>query len=655
MANHQEVNLQAVVSDKLLLVPDYQRPYAWGQGQLDDLWEDLDVLGPHGRHYTGTLVLLPQIVPPVRAAFGQTLKPTDVVDGQQRLTTCLILVDRIRRAFELLATKGVDDAAETGGHIRETYGLVKVQGAQRPRLQLGKDFNQFWVDSVLADHQSSLSRPTAGHERIQAAADYFDRKIATLLGESDDHAAYERLQDLLTRVTDGLKFLVYDVDSSAEVGVIFETLNGRGKPLSELEKIKNYLLFIVRSLAGDRADELTSLINTEWAGIFTDLAGLGIDEDRLLRAHWLATQNPDARTWSGAQAVKSLFSRRKYVRDADRLASASTDNGLTDPDGAAIETYVRSLRLCALFTKETWDPSAAFTGFASHHNDARSRSAALRRSRNVANFQPLLFASRLAHPHDGAAYVSLVQASETYAARVYTIAQKRSNAGQNRLYGIAHRVGSGELAVNDAVREIDELAWSYANDEQVRTSLAITEKWYNRPGHKYFLYEYELFLLPKGALEPNYTDFVGTKYNQTTEHILPQNPDWARDDWSTFVTLSEHAFLQHSLANLVLTFDNSSYSNKGFAAKKGQFGQAGPSYSTSSLRQEQEIATYATWFRADMERRLDKLRNFALQRWPVQPPTLAAATAVDQLADANEPMDDDGDPDGDTIAERGTT
>ncbi len=44
MPSTQEVRLQQVVSDRLLIIPDYQRPYAWRGKQLEDLWEDLDLL-----------------------------------------------------------------------------------------------------------------------------------------------------------------------------------------------------------------------------------------------------------------------------------------------------------------------------------------------------------------------------------------------------------------------------------------------------------------------------------------------------------------------------------------------------------------------------------------------------------------------------------
>ena len=57
MPSTQEVRLPAVMNERLLEIPDYQRPYAWRRKQLNDLWEDLDLLGRSGSHYAGTLVL----------------------------------------------------------------------------------------------------------------------------------------------------------------------------------------------------------------------------------------------------------------------------------------------------------------------------------------------------------------------------------------------------------------------------------------------------------------------------------------------------------------------------------------------------------------------------------------------------------------------
>ncbi|MBA2694963.1 MAG: DUF262 domain-containing protein, partial [Actinobacteria bacterium] len=87
MANQQEMTLQSIAGERLFEVPDYQRPYAWETKQLQDLWDDLDLMSL-GRHYAGTLVLRQHEGEPLLTSSGTSLTVSDVVDGQQRLTTC---------------------------------------------------------------------------------------------------------------------------------------------------------------------------------------------------------------------------------------------------------------------------------------------------------------------------------------------------------------------------------------------------------------------------------------------------------------------------------------------------------------------------------------------------------------------------------------
>src|SRR5688500_4365571 len=128
MPQTQEVSLPQVVGQRLLVIADYQRPYAWDTKQLEDLWEDLDLLGPVGRHYAGTLVLRDLVnedgSPTVSMSDdGGTLRHSEVVDGQQRMTTCMLLLDRVRRRLAELESSGVTQAGPVVRGIRNTYGL----------------------------------------------------------------------------------------------------------------------------------------------------------------------------------------------------------------------------------------------------------------------------------------------------------------------------------------------------------------------------------------------------------------------------------------------------------------------------------------------------------------------------------------------------
>ncbi|NHA66849.1 DUF262 domain-containing protein [Phycicoccus flavus] len=633
MAAKDAVTLASVLGERLLLVPDYQRPYAWQQRQLEELWQDLDLMGDQTRHYAGTLVLRDRDRQHMTTS-GATLLESEVVDGQQRLTTCLLLLDRIRRAFAELESDKNPAARETVAHITSTYGMVTIGGVRQPRLHLGDMLHDFWTQTVLGDQPHHQGRLTDTQQRLQDAARYFDAQIQQLVSGLNSDESLVQLRRLLSRVTNGLRFLVYDVDSSSDAGVIFETLNGRGRDLTELDKIKNYLLFLANTLPSAMAEHLSQRVNVAWSDIYGHLAGTPANEDLLLRAHWLTTVSPDVRTWKGATSLKQHFAREKYVPDASRLVTVSTAPSDADDRHQTlmecVESYVDTLRLCAMFTREMAEPSTAFKSFGSYAPRVQSRTAALLRSGVVANFRPLLFAARLSHPDDGDLYLRLTDMCERYSARVFTISRYRTNAGQARLFRRAHDLIAG-VPGDDVLARLEAMIWEYADDDRVRRNLDASENWYGRDGHKYFLYEYELSKARREDDVAAFEKFTGSNTGRTTEHIAPQNPDWESDDWSV-LSKEDHAKLKHSIGNLVLTYDNSSYSNKSFAAKKGTRGQgAPPCYADSTLAQESELVKYDNWTAESILDRGQHLTEWALTRWAITPPSSPTDVDDDDL------------------------
>nr|WP_246313822.1 DUF262 domain-containing protein [Janibacter alkaliphilus] len=637
--------MNKVLAGKLFFIPDYQRPYAWEGQQLAELWEDLDLMGPAQHHYAGTLVLMRRPEDASTTSRGELLEPFDVVDGQQRLTTCFILLDRIRRRFEMLSDLD-EDAVDKAADLRHTFGLLKVRKQSRPRLSLGSGLNDLWASQILMDDKISTGEYTDAEYRLLHAAQFFDARLDELL-DGDGQPNLARLEDLLGRVRSGLRFLVYEVASSSEIGVIFETLNARGRPLSELEKIKNYLLFLIRHVKDGRQEALASLINTTWGRVFSNLSGSRIAGDDLARIHWLITQNPDSRSWHGSSSVKTLFSRSKFVPSSARLANSVDATSvamaeLHDELAEGVEKYVKTLGLAAGYLGEIQDAHPTLPDLTSHSSEVSNALAAFRRAGYPANFRPLIVAALMARPHDGEFLENLVRACEAYAARVFIIAQRRADAGRTQLHRMAFNLWTGVSTPTEILNQVAALTRTYANDDQVRAGLAVEERWYPRAGHKYFLYEYELKLTKGRSAVPAFETFTG-KGNEakTTEHILPQHPDWESSDWRQF-TEEEHAALRHSLGNLVLTYDNSSYGRKAFAAKRGSPTETqSPCYARAPLAQEREVAVFADWTPSTISQRQKKLVEFALERWHVPPAAPDVIVAVEDLEDEIDSEEDE--------------
>lgn len=606
-----------VLVPRLLRIPDYQRGYAWEREHVQDFLDDLRLLEPGHRHYTGTVVLLNGTQPVVDDNL-QALLPADVVDGQQRLTTVGLLLNEIRRAFSLAGRKQAADG------LRRQFLMTTKNGAPLLKLQVQSDAREVWT-ALVEDQVVALPQTLSGRRLLDAALNVRAHVEALVASEGVDAA--HRLGE---KVMTSLHFTLYELDGQAEVGVVFETLNDRGKQLTELEKVKNYLLFLAARLDAGLRRALAERINDAWSDIYHHLlevaAVSSAGEDQFLRAHWLAAVDPVPTRWRGTKSVKERFDRERYVDAADLLVRE-------------VGGYVDSLRRSAKAFADSLRPDVqAFAAFDNFASDARAIHAQLSRAGTVAVFQPLMIAMREAQPSDGRSYVDNLDLCLRFAVRTYLIGGYRADAAQTRLYRLANEVFIGKRSSDGLSEGLRQLVADYAWDDYVRQQmLDVESNWYRWGGLRYFLYEYELSLLKGAAPEVDFTHFTAkAKREKTVEHILPQAA--TSKYWRSRFSKADRDRLTHVLGNLVLTLDNSAYSNKDFPEKRGGAGPAEPvraCYAQASLRQEQELARVQDWDPEAILARQARFAEWALERWAVQPPESQAETP-DEIDEADQ-------------------
>jgi len=243
----QLLTLPTIFENRLFTIPDYQRGYAWDKKQVEELLKDIDHLMNDGvalRHYTGTLVL--------SRPEGVSEGEFHVVDGQQRLTT---LVTLMRMLSEHLPA--ADRSEFNSRYLRR--GDV---GSDRAVLHLNSDTRLFFERVVLGDgNTNSTPARLEAHERLLESR----KIIGKWLTERLESVA---VSDIRNTIEAELGFLVYTPKEDAETGIMFEVINNRGKPLSELEKVKNYLIYCCVKLS---ATTLRNSIDADWSGILRHL------------------------------------------------------------------------------------------------------------------------------------------------------------------------------------------------------------------------------------------------------------------------------------------------------------------------------------------------------------------------------------------------
>lgn len=603
------VTIEQIFAERLLVVPDYQRGYAWEHRQLREFIEDLELLSSEKDHYTGTVILHPQNGPRPRDAAGKSYAITHVVDGQQRMTTIVLLLNAIRR--ELLEL-GHTELAE--GISRSYVATPRSDGRPMYKLTLNRDTHDYFTGSVLADEPGVDPPGIQSQVRLSEADQYFANYLEDQRNGRDDYEAW--LFEWFNKVTNQLKLTLYNVSEQSDVGVIFETMNDRGKELTDLEKVKNFLLYAASRLELG-GEELAAAVNSAWTDILENMMRAHLTasaaENQFLRVHWLMSYDPQARNWLGSKSVKDRFQLKRYQGEHDRLRGELYD-------------YCESLRSTSRVYCEVVEPRHHDAFGNLRDNAVRSEvmewSDKLRRTRQLANFLPLLIATRLRFPEDGQAYLQVLQLCERFAFRVYLLQRSPAHSGQTQLYRVANRLYRGASRLEEAVDKTRGLALSYSRRFDAEFDLENERSWYQWAGIKYFLYEYEDFLSRDRAPRLSWDELDQRDKAKSIEHILPQNPD--DPYWLDRFNEEEREHHVHDLGNLVLTQDNSSYGRKSFPDKRGIQGLATPNgrpapcYANSTLIQENQLTGYDDWTTEEILRRRSELVAWALVRWHVE-------------------------------------
>lgn len=622
-------NFETIFRQRMFRIPDYQRGYAWETRHLNDLLEDLELLPPGRTHYTGTLVVRPVTETKLRDENGHTYEIFDVIDGQQRLTTIVIFLDALHDEFERLGKKELADG------LRKTYlSILDRNGRPQTKLTLNQDSQDYFYNDVLGFSKTVEGPLTRSHKNLLEAHQRVEEYLASNR-EKYGEGYGDWLFELFVKITEGLTVLLYEVENEMDAGVIFETMNDRGKELTDLEKIKNHFLYIASKLELEDAHDLNTRINQTWKTIFEELMVSGLSDDenesQLLRTHWLMTFDPIPHNWKRYKTVKEHFSLKQYQNKHKLL--------LKD-----LIVYLEGLKNTVSVYCDIHTPTRAGAFGDVMDKDIRSQiltySEKLVRLGSRATFIPLLCAVRLNSTDNGITYLKVLKLCELFDFRVYQLMRARSQTGQSTFFILANKFSKNPSPAQ-LISSITRTTLEYcSNASFLERFNRETEDWYHWYGLKYFLYEYELFLAEK-AHEPvhmHWEDLWDTK-RDTLEHILPQTPTNAWKE--AFPDEDLRKRWTHDIGNLTLTYDNSSLQNKAFIEKRGQPSQ--PScYSSSSFFTERQLTSCSQWTENEIIERRERIKNWALTRWEIDESVMLPEEKIDDFLEHVRKLAEDG-------------
>jgi hypothetical protein len=635
-------SINEIFSDRILRIPSYQRGYSWGndkvigefnveeirniKGQLMDLWGDIVNIPENKWHYTGLLTLV-EAEGSTYSWLPKEYKQFSIVDGQQRITSILILISvLIEEANTLSVRLGEVDA--------KSQYLYKNKGDLNAYV-FGYDKDNP-SDKYFRKHILGLnkveddSRESVYTENLKKAKVFFKFMVRRYLDDSSNQK--ERLQYLFGRVTEGLKLNEYVLPKDLDENVVFETMNNRGKPLSELEKLKNRLMYLCQKFdwEGEEKDfveankvDLSKTINTAWTTIYQSLGDSKdspLDDDDFIKNHWIAYFGKYSRAKANAHATylfNEFFTLQKVI---DRTLTADS-----------VRSYVASLQECSVVWNNIHHPNS----FGDSESSSKQATLGLHRAGFRASFRPLVLAAFNQKDKDEVS--KLINILVKYAFKIFHISNKQSNTGDSKLYRLASKVYHSEVTLGAACEEVNGYIKEYYDFNKFKIKIDDLFDsneglgFYGWSGLHYFLYEYDQDLRKKNVTSTqssalNWDDFNG---KNTIEHIYPQSAaknyeefgegeespkrlneyNKLQDDWSAFKNYSDdqRKRLCNSLGNLlaISRSDNASFSNDKFEYKIDQKKKAddqenkGDDYKNRGYRYDsisaQIVATSQDW------------------------------------------------------------
>lgn len=616
----QLVSLLDFFNKKLLRIPDYQRGYAWGEKQLVDFWNDLDNLQHDRYHYTGMLSIkkianAKDIYPSDAWLLGAGYTAYHVVDGQQRLTTCVILINEIINCIRNNSGNKPDNEIQfccfpLNEAVRNFISVTQFGSIPMVSYLFGYEqdnpSDKYLRYNILGENAPGTIEKTYYTNNLSKAKDFFKENLQGLY----EREGKQGIESLYQKLTQKLKFNVYDIDDDYDVYMAFETMNTRGKSLSNLEILKNRLIYLStlytdKQCSKDEKEKLRNKINDAWKEIY---ARLGEDyenvlsDDTFLREHWIMYYKYTGK--KGEKYISFLLDRfsehnifeKKQLRavietseeeqEDDEFEENVTQSTITyeyaSPkeylEPAEILNYVNNLKSMVKYWCYTFIPEkrGLALGFTEEENKWIDR---LKRV-DISYFRPLVTVI-MSKPFTSDQRIAALKAIERFIFIFFRLGASYPTKYKSEYYKKAHEllVTKDEAAsekLNEIVQDINsKLDENHINDcikkfaDKINTLFRDNDGYYSWQQLNYFMTEYEMSLADHNTITRLFSNKNNDKLSR--EHILPQTP--SNEYWQkTYEKYSEKEIkmLTGALGNLLplASSINSALQNDSFEDKK---------------------------------------------------------------------------------------
>jgi len=570
--------------DRKYKVPSYQRSYSWEKDQTSQFVQDLREAKE--AYYLGHFLFENDDSPNAQSLRIQSWL---IIDGQQRMTTCLIFFSALHAELRKRQSSGEPVTVDLDDleHLYLRDSRKKTQ-----RMETVEDDNNFFVTTVIDRNGIASATPgTKSQERIRDTLEFFLKTF-----EKETLSELERWHDLVADA----KCTHYCVFDKVTAAKIFAFQNDRGKPLSRLEILKSYFMLQVFLHGG--AQEVMSehlrYVESEISTIYRQIVRVKLDEDDVLRYCWQACDHSP-----GFDTRKTVDEIKAYI-----VGSSATE-------------------ICTRIRKFMTDLAESFRVVERIETSTTPAVVHLRYLNNMAISYPFLIKAGL----NGATDEESTRLARILENITFRSMLRGGRAGiESRLNGyltLTAVPGYVDSVVSGMIRDLRSNGWWEYWSDKVMLELLDTGYFYQNRVDNYLLWRYELDLCAASgyplSLKVDYRDLVS---NESIEHIAPQTETTGGSVAAGYGTYSdstdpkegiESGEWLNCLGNLMLISQrhNSSIGNKPFQTKLASYGK------DNLLAQQKEVVEFVSdpqqpvWNVSAISKRQKKIVETAKRLW----------------------------------------
>ena len=582
-------------------VPKYQRGYAWEDEAIEDFIDDISgcldlrLKGEEKNHFFGGIVTTPKDVP------NSGRSNCEVIDGQQRLASCVLLAAAIIKAMrqivaDLVAKGGLNaDERKAKAYLEETIETLRLtylryrdnialEYVEVPKLTLSEADNAFF-HAIIEGKDETSSRTS--HERILAAWSKLQTFVSGVIDGYTPEEQATRLQNVVKGVLAiDCHVIFMRSDSKSEAYQIFQVLNDRGVHLTDGDLLRASTL---EKLDSNGLRSIQNDVAKFWDSVLMYPAN---DIDRYLR--WYFSSYEGKRPKSSNLASQFLDDRFKCAGKAI----------LTKPEAKAVLKEVTQLDEDFARLQTISDGEWPYAGSTKITKWDRERLRLLSTHLDHTNALPLLLSLCGRPEKDFAAAVAII---ERAVFRYKTIGNAHIGPLTKLYVDHAKKVrDTKKFSLASLRKDLRVLVLDKVPDSVFKPKL-LELMYTSRGGNKYIRYmfitleDYFQWYDSGAAGHPKCQDKmrVFDFSNTTFEHIYPRSAK-TKD--------SQLEKVKNTIGNLTILgpTDNDKLANKNYAEKSKEFAK-------SSLMMNRKIAEIKNWTRSAVEARTEALAEMALK------------------------------------------